>query len=421
LLARKTNLHRIVVLGALLCSRWAAGESGICPVEPGFAILQKAEHEQSRGNTDFARQQFLRLVDSKTPEVAARAAYRLAEIEEDALWSIQTTSLGLKSCIDHVRNVRSAFLKVTEFGDAFWSRRAAYRVLTLMDDAMLRFQSLSTSKTFKTSVSPFSILFSHVFTSDRLNAQISALENERRFLEGRLRAKFRLSDDPALFHALWARGEEGTSPFLGEWVTPPWNGLLPVGVVIKQGTSYYRLNQDSQLTVMPRALAILSIRQALNNFENPLHFAFALAQAVDEQQAVAPALIKAALQSRDPSIKLAGLYAAQKSPSHELTAQLLALWPSNDQATHTGVLFGTAQQLLFGETERLLLALSTHFALGRDSTKKILESALPIEEKAWLLQFRRDKTSIVYAESFLQKGNKVVKTRTQEAMRAWRS
>ncbi len=386
--------------------------------QPDALALAKAEHAQQYGRYNDARHSFEKLATSKVSAIAARAAFRIAEIDEELRWASDASSADILSLLQTAHDIRIFFLNVTKADDAFWSRRAAYRILCLVDDLIGRLQDFVSSAPHRLALSPFSVLFAHTLMDASFNKTLEELLNERRALEESLLHKLTPSADFALYTALKARLSEGMSPYFDQVLTPPWDNALPAGLIVKRDFGYYRLSEAGALQSLTRPRSIALMREALKQPQEPITFAFALAQLIDEKQAIPASIVISALQSNHSCVRLAALYAAQKSPSHEFTPWLLKLWPHG----HTAVLFSSAQRLLFGERERVLLALSTHFALGRRSTQLILAShSLPDEEKAWLLQFRRDKHSVVYADAFLRHQNKLVKRRTTEAIEAWNS
>lgn len=363
-----------------------------------LSALASAEKAQSRGDFVDALQRFRALAASAPAYISARAAFRIAEIEEELMWS-QNHGHDLRDFLKNVRSVRNAFLNVTKSNDAFWSRRAAYRVMLLMDDVLERLPKFALSQQTQFAVSPFDVVFSHHLSYPALNRIASEIESERDVLEQTLLAglKDRSVDGP-LYAALQSRAHEGTSPYFGDFISPPWDNNIPQGTIIRKAECYYRIEKDERVTPVTRVHALLAMREALKHFEAPIPFAFALAQLADEKQTLSEDLIVAGLQSPDESIRLAALYAAQKSPSHGTTSWLLALLPKRSASA----LFATAQRTLFGEKERLVLALASHFALGRHSKVQILASGLLRgEEKAWLEHY--------------------VKTRNEAAAGAWTS
>lgn len=401
-------------------SGFAHGTSQQMCLAPEFQAIAKAEEVHARGQFESARKQFLTLTGSEIQSISARAAYRLAEIQESLLTRSRSSEIDFQQLLGEYQKVRSVYLDVTTHGDMFWSRRAAYRLITLIDETLLSLQDLVWARNAELSLSPFKFLFRHTLADKALQKELVALEKERAMLEETLLSKLKVgSSDPPLATAILDRQRIAISLRFAEDIVPPWNNLDLSGVITKQGRHFYLIEKNT-LRKLNRKDAISGMRLALLRPEDPLPFAFSLASLVDEKEALPVQIISFALGSPHEAIRLAGLYAAQKAPAHELTHQLLSLWPK-DSRQHLAP-FATAQELLYGHRERVLLALSTHFALGRGSTLRILEwASLPEAEKAWLLQFRKDKNSAAYAEILLQNPSAVVKIRTQNAMRAWHS
>lgn len=383
---------------------------------PGFKAITQAEDLHSRGLFDSARKQFLALTKGQPASIAARAAYRLAEIQETG-------------SADGIQKARSAYLDVIGYGDKFWARRAAYRFLLLCHPSKglqpAGLQPAALHPEAHTSIAPFSILFRQVIRNKSLETHMFAFEKERAMLEQSLitHLKHDESDAPLLAEILESQ-RNGMSLQVGETVVPPWDQADLSGVIVKQSDRYYVINKNT-LSPLKRKDAVSGMRLALLKREDPLPFAFALALLVDEREPLPVEIISSSLSSSNEVILLSGLYAAQKAPSHALTQKLLSLWEhaagtsQRERSLHRRRPW---QSSLYEPQQRILLALASHFALGRESTQKILASGtLPEAEKAWLLQFRKDKNSTAYAQALLQHPNELVKMRTQNALRAWHS
>ena len=101
--AKKINLR---ILFAIF---WGLGISNAAPAASDIQSMclgdwaklsqrmSEGEREHGLGNFDTAQQHFLSIVDADYPLLAAQAAYRLAEIEEQKVLSEPRLALALRS------------------------------------------------------------------------------------------------------------------------------------------------------------------------------------------------------------------------------------------------------------------------------------------------------------------------------------
>jgi hypothetical protein len=184
-------------------------------------------------------------------------------------------------------------------------------------------------------------------------------------------------------------------PLVGEEVETPWHSLLEPGVVSYRTRRFVVRDKAGLWIPVPEpeglALVLSGVAEPLGSVRN----AYAMAAAVESGSVISSQRILEALIHPDPKVRLAGLWAAEQAPDKTFEEPLLTRWreiaPAGEQGSidpkkKLPALFGTLKETLFGERERILLALRALVKHKRDVALRMTrEKSLPPFERAWLV------------------------------------
>jgi hypothetical protein len=402
------------------CTQWRNAK--IFEVDPVLEVELKVcagRGAQGQGRIDVAEKRFAEAQRLASPHhgepnwrrVHAEAMYRLAEIAEAHYhaFPLCDSDLGLGRLRafegDMLQQllvlVEGRFREVIAVGDRFWSRRASYRIGTLYDDFYRR-RVLNRAGNFRGLAlpSPFAVDQFHTrkFLRKLLAPKDARWPTEiRRLYDTLARDAEKGAPDAELLEELRNRANSFSAlpPLLGEEVVNPWLGDLVPGVVSYRNRRFVvRQSDGSWKTVAdPEGLALVraGVAEKLGTAKN----AYAMAAAAESGSAIPTARVLEALAHPEEKVRLAGLWAAQQAPDKAYEESLLQRWRTLSSVTPTGSidpkekrppLFGTLKDSLFGERERLLLALAALVREKRDVAKRVTrEKSLPPFERAWLV------------------------------------
>ncbi len=246
-----------------------------------------------------------------------------------------------------------AYFKVFEAKDLVWSSRAAYRIAELVSYFFEK-QVFSYTPPYRYSRLPFSFVI-HQKSSNQIpsNKKAAALQDEITLLYETIEkyAK-KLNIDKELLKDLqkklnsvanktWVQAEKVISPFKQH---------------LEPGT-------------------LRDINGQIQKFQKNGAWKNILSSDLKT--------VQTAINHPSQTVRLSGLVIAELHPNNQFTLPLLAQWKKPARP-----LFNNLQNTLFGESERILLALK---ALTQKEPKSIelivASSELPAAEKAWLLSF----------------------------------
>ena len=304
----------------------------------------------------------LPLVAEKTYRTAETAQFELESFDRIAN-QLGFASLGqyedskLKSLFNRAL---IAYFKVFEAKDPLWSSRAAYRIAELVAHFFEK-QVFSYTPPYRYSRLPFSFAI-HQKSSNQLPSikNAAALQDEITLLYETIEkyAK-KLNIDKELLKDLqkklkslsnqtWVQTEKIISPFkqLEREILRDHNGQI----------------QQRQENGKWKTIAITDLKTIQTAIKNP-----------------------------SQTVRLSGLVIAELHPNNQFILPLLAQWKKPNRP-----LFNNLQNTLFGESERILLALKALIQKEPKSIELIVASSkLPAAEKAWLLSFANKNESTV--------------------------
>lgn len=175
-----------------------------------------------------------------------------------------------------------------------------------------------------------------------------------------------------------------------EAATAPWKDAIPAGAIRVFRGQYQAFDGKAWKAVAkPKALARLKTQAKARPFD--VAGAFALVALAHAGQ-VQPVDVIAAAKSKNATVRFAAFNAMQLAPVTEYKQPLIAAWtaaqerrPKQKDGT-VAPLFSTLQSAMYGEPERVFLALKSLVTRERDVALDLTYTrALPLEERAWLI------------------------------------
>lgn len=364
------------------------------------ALLLSGRFDESLHVLADVRNQADALPPTEQRRVLGEARFREAEIEEARQRPpAPCDPLGLERLAVHegrraqarMEALTSRYRAVVKVGDLFWARRAAFRLATLSDDfyrvaaaSAGNARGLNLPSPFALSVADTREILGPMFTG-AWRAEISRLYAE---LLTSVEAR---EPDAVLLDLARARASAFARLELpaGERLHNPWLSEERPGLV-RFNRRHERKTEGGAWAIIPPAAGAAAMAAQLALPLGSVGHAYALSGLADEGRAPPPIeAVRAALEHPEPRVRLAGLHAAERSPSPVLLEVLVRIAENAEGAARgagAGPAFDTLQATLFGERERAVLALRALAAKDRDAAEKIVtDGRIPVRERAWLV------------------------------------
>jgi hypothetical protein len=361
--------------------------------------------------SDAARLASIHHGDRHGRRIHAEAVYRLAEIAEAHYhaFPLCDAELGLGRIRAHegamlgqlLALVEGRFREVIAVGDRFWSRRATYRIGTLYDDFYRR-RVLNRNGNYRGIALPSPFAVDQFHTANFLRQLLAPDDAKwpseiRRLYNTLARDAEKGEPDAELLEELRNRANSFSAlpPLPGEEVVNPWLGELKKGVVSYRGRRFVVRQADGSWKKVPDPEGLALVRNGMMAEVGTATHAYAMAAAAESGSAIPPARILEVLAHPDQKVRLVALWAAEQAPDKAYEEPLLARWreltqaattPSIDPKKEKPPLFGSLRESLYGEKERILLALAALVREKRDVALRVTrEKTLPPFERAWMV------------------------------------
>lgn len=174
-----------------------------------------------------------------------------------------------------------------------------------------------------------------------------------------------------------------------EVATAPWKDAIPSGA-IRVFRGQYQAFDGQKWKGLTKKKALVRLKAQVKERPFTNAGAFALVALAHAGQ-VEPVDVIAAATSENPTVRFAAFNAMQLAPVTEYKKPLLDAWTAAQtrrpqQDGQPAPLFSTLQSAMYGEPERIFLALKSLVTRERDVALDLTYTrALPLEERAWLI------------------------------------
>jgi hypothetical protein len=344
----------------------------------------------------------------KGRRVAAQVRFRLGELEEARLRQRQIcgVELGLarlasfegKRVQEATKKVAARYKTAAQSGDRFWARRAAFRTALLYESHYR--EAIKATSSYRATKLPSPLAFGKVSTDEILkDIATGPWPNEIARLYSSIIGSVDARDpDPQLIEAARkAAAQLGRlTPAAGETAENPMLSSERTGLIrftsrrfeqrdAKGGWRTIEARDARRLMASVLDAATARGGDPAVNGQTDVVFVYALVGLAEAGPEPSPALVLAALASKDPITRLAGAIAAEKAPLGAYAEPLIALYLASSADVKKNA-FSTLQGALYGEAERVLLALRAAAKKDRAVGEKLLaDTRLPAAERAWIV------------------------------------